>query len=57
MNVDYILKTGIFAPENVEFWVLFLYHTFNFEINRLLHTIVIVDGQGSPGNNKTVNTN
>lgn len=30
----------------MEFFVLFLFHTFNFEINRLLHTIIIVDDQG-----------
>lgn len=42
---------------NVDFFALFLFYTFSFEINRLLHTIVIEDRQRSPGNNKTVNTN
>lgn len=52
MNIGYILKTGIFLPSMWNFLVLFLFYTFNSEINRLLHTIVIVDGQGSAVNNK-----
>lgn len=55
MNMDSILRVGILFPV---MWIfLFLFYTFSFEINRLLHTIVIVDRQRSPGNNKTVNTN
>lgn len=56
MNTCYILKMWIFLLRMWNFSVVFLYHTFNFEISRLPHTIVIVDGQGSPGNNKTVST-
>lgn len=52
MNIGYILKAGIFLPSMWNFLVLFLFYTFNSEINRLLHTIVIVDGQGSAVNNK-----
>lgn len=52
MNIGYILKAGIFLPSMWHFLVLFLFYTFNSEINRLLHTIVIVDGQGSAVNNK-----
>lgn len=57
MNIGYIFKTGIFLPSMRNFLVLILFYTFNSEINRLLHTTVIVDGQGSAGNNETVNTN
>lgn len=56
MNTCYSLKMWIFLPGMWNFFILFLFHTFNFEISRLPHTIVIVDGQGSPGNNKTVST-